>query len=41
MNRLLELMSKVFLLSLLTLGSIAVMLGFLYFVYWIICGVIK
>ena len=40
MNYLLELLGKIFLLSLLTLGSIAVFIGFTYFVYWIICGVI-
>ena len=39
-NRLIEFMGKVLVLSILTLGSISVMMGFIYFCYWIARGVL-
>lgn len=40
-NKALEFMGKVFILLFLTCGSFAVLLGFIYFVFIILCGVIK
>lgn len=41
LDRLIDFMGKVLLFSILLFGSLAVMIGFVFFCYWVLCEVIR